>query len=297
MLIRMTDPLTARRINRAHWDALAAAHGQDNYYDTEALVDGKDSLGVVETAGVREAVGAVAGLDVLHLQCHIGFDSISLARRGARVVGADFSAGSLEKARALARRCEVDVEFVEAEATDLPAELHNRFDLVYATIGVISWIADLRAWMGSAAAALRGGGRLLLVDIHPLFCMVDGTDPLRFDFPYALDGPRSFDDEGSYAGADLQVAATANVNYGALARGGRQLGARGRPPDRAPRRAPRVRLRPPRRACSRARRTGCSGCAPAASCCRCCSPWWQRSPDGCPNRPCTGRAGRRMLGA
>ncbi len=92
MLTRMTDPLTARRINRAHWDALAAAHGQDDYYDTEALVGGKDSLGVVETAGVREAVGAVAGLDVLHLQCHIGFDSISLARRGARVVGADFSA-------------------------------------------------------------------------------------------------------------------------------------------------------------------------------------------------------------
>ena len=209
----MTDPLTARRINRAHWDSLAAAHGQDGYYDTEALVAGQDSLGMVEAAGVREAVGAVAGLDVLHLQCHIGFDSISLARRGARVVGADFSPASLEKARALARRCEVDVEFVEAEATDLPAELHNRFDLVYATIGVISWIADLRAWMGSAAAALRGGGRLLLVDIHPLFCMVDGIDPLRFDFPYAFDGPRSFEDEGSYAGADLQVAATANVCY------------------------------------------------------------------------------------
>ena len=98
------DRQTARRINRAHWDSLASVHGQDAYYDTEALVAGADSLREAEAAGLREAVGAVAGLDVLHLQCHIGFDSISLARRGARVVGVDFSPASLEKARALARR-------------------------------------------------------------------------------------------------------------------------------------------------------------------------------------------------
>ena len=208
------DRVTARRINRAHWDALAAAHGQDAFYDSEALVGGADSLHEAEAAGVREAVGAVAGLDVLHLQCHIGFDAISLARRGARVVGADFSPASLEKARALARRCEVDVEFVEADATKLPVELHNRFDLVYATIGVICWIDDLRAWMQSAAAALRGGGKLLLVDIHPLCMMVASTDPLELDFPYAFEGPRAYDEPGSYAGAELKVAATESIEYG-----------------------------------------------------------------------------------
>ena len=208
------DKGTARRINRAHWDALAAAHGQDAYYDTEALVAGADTLREAEQAGVREAVGAVAGLDVLHLQCHIGFDSISLARRGARVVGADFSPASLDKARALARRCEVSVEFVEADATKLPVELHNRFDLVYATIGVICWIDDLTAWMRSAAAALRGGGKLLLVDIHPLYLMMGSADPLRLDFPYANDGPRAYDEPGSYAGADLPVAATETVEHG-----------------------------------------------------------------------------------
>jgi SAM-dependent methyltransferase len=208
------DGVTARRINRAHWDALAAAHGQDAYYDTEALIAGADTIREAEQAGIREAVGAVAGLDVLHVQCHIGFDAVSLARRGARVVGADFSPASLEKARALARRCDVKVEFVEADATKLPVELHNRFDLVYATIGVICWIDDLGAWMRSAAAALRGGGRLLLVDIHPVAMMLESGETLRFDFPYAHDGPRSFDEPGSYAGADLDVAATATVEYG-----------------------------------------------------------------------------------
>src|SRR3954468_776544 len=210
----MPDPRTARRINRAHWDALASAHGQDAYYDTDALIAGADTLTDVEAAGIREAIGAVAGLDVLHLQCHIGFDAISLARRGARVVGADFSPASLEKARTLAKRCEVDVRFVEAEATTLPMELHNRFDLVYATIGVIVWIADLRAWMRSAAAALRGGGKLMLVDIHPMSQMVASVDPVSFDFPYAFDGPRIYDEPGSYAGADLAVSSTQTVEYG-----------------------------------------------------------------------------------
>jgi SAM-dependent methyltransferase len=210
----MPDARTARRINRAHWDALAAVHGQDRFYDTEALLAGADSLHEAETVGLREAVGAVAGLDVLHLQCHIGFDAISLARRGARVVGVDFSPGSLEKARALARRCEVDVEFVEAEATALPAELRNRFDLVYATIGVICWIDDITAWMRSAAAALRSGGRLLLVDVHPLHQMVASVDPLELDFPYAHDGPREFDEDGSYADPDASVASTRTVEYG-----------------------------------------------------------------------------------
>src|SRR3954462_3945423 len=210
----MPDARTARRINRAHWDSLAGAHGQgDPIYDIEALIAGADSLHEAEAAGVREAGGAVAGLDVMHLQCHIGFDAISLARRGARVVGVDFSPAALEKARTLARRCEVDIQFVEADATKLPVELHNRFDLVYATIGVLVWIDDLRAWMRSVAVALRGGGKLLLVEIHPMYGMLAGLDPPRFDFPYSSDGPRSFDEPGSYAGIELPVAATQTVEY------------------------------------------------------------------------------------
>jgi SAM-dependent methyltransferase len=198
-----------REANRAHWDALAAVHGQDDYYDSEALVAGADSLSSHEAA----AVGDVAGLDVLHQQCHIGFDSISLARRGARVTGADFSAASLAKAGELAARAGVEVEFVEADATALPPELHGRFDVVYSTIGVLGWIEDLAAWMRSAHAALRPGGRLVLVEIHPLYNMVADREPFAVDMPYAADGPRRFDEPGSYADAGADVAATVEVVY------------------------------------------------------------------------------------
>jgi SAM-dependent methyltransferase len=211
----MPDPRTARRLNRAHWDSLAGLHGQgaDGYYDVDALVAGADSLSDHESAGVREAVGAVAGLDVVHLQCHIGFDTISLARRGARVVGVDFSRASLDKAREIARRCGQDIEFVDADTTALGPELHARFDLAYATMGVLCWIDDVAAWMSSAAAALRPGGRLLLVDIHPLSMMFDSVDPLVLDFPYADEGGRVYDEDGSYAAPDASVGATETVQY------------------------------------------------------------------------------------
>jgi SAM-dependent methyltransferase len=200
------DPLD---LNRAHWDALAAVHGQDAYYDKDALVSGRDSLNEYESA----AVGDVTGLDVLHLQCHIGFDSISLARRGARVTGADFSPASLAAGAELAERAGVSVEWVEAVATDLPASLHGRFDLVYSTLGVLCWIGDLDAWMRSVHLALRPGGRLVLVELHPLWVMVGSVDPLELDFPYAFDGARMYDLPGSYADPDAQVAATATVEY------------------------------------------------------------------------------------
>jgi SAM-dependent methyltransferase len=209
----MPDARTARRLNRAYWDSLAAVHGDDRYYDDEALVAGADTLRGLEAAGVREAVGAVAGLDVLHVQCHIGHDTISLARRGGRVTGVDFSPASLARARELARRSGVQIDFVEADSTALPVELHNRFDLAYATMGVICWIGDIEAWMRSIAAALRPGGRLLLVDLHPLFQMFESVDPLVADFPYGDDGGRTFDEDGSYADPTARLAATASVQY------------------------------------------------------------------------------------
>ena len=205
----------ARDVNRAHWDALAAVHGEghDGYYDVEALARGDRDLLRAEDEAVRLAVGDVAGRDVLHLQCHIGFDAVTLARRGARVTGADFSPASLAKARAIAERCGVEVEYVEADATALPPELHGRFDLVYATIGVLGWIGDLDAWMRSVAAALRPGGRLVLVEIHPLYNVFGGLDPMVVDFPYADTGPQELDEEGSYADPGADVAATRTIEH------------------------------------------------------------------------------------
>jgi SAM-dependent methyltransferase len=199
----------ASALNRERWDALAQVHGQDAYYDSEGLVAGADSLTPEEDA----AIGTVRGLDVLHVQCHIGFDSISLARRGARVTGLDFSAAALAKAAALAERCGVEIEWVQADSTAIGPELESRFDLAYATVGVISWIADVGAWMRSVHSTLRPGGRLVLIDTHPLQDMVDTAEPLTFDMPYANDGGHRFEETGSYADPTVRTPELSSVNY------------------------------------------------------------------------------------
>jgi SAM-dependent methyltransferase len=212
MTSEQDDPTS---VNVQFWDALASAHGGegDAYYDLDALVAGRSSLSAPEESAVREAVGDVRGIDVLHVQCHLGMDAVSLARRGARVTGVDFSPVAVDRARELAARCGVEVEYLEGDSTDLPAALHGRFDVAYATVGVLCWIADLDAWMSSVGSTLRPGGRLVLVDLHPLFQMVESPEPFALDFPYAFAGPRTFEEVASYAGVTAEVGTGRNVNY------------------------------------------------------------------------------------
>ena len=189
----------------------------------------------VEAAGMREAVGAVAGLDVLHLQCHIGFDAISLARRGARVVGADFSPASLEKARGAGQALRGRTSSSSRpRRRALPVELHNRFDLVYATIGVLvldRGPARVDALGGHGAARRRqaAAGR------RPpaLLRWSSRADPLRLDFPYVNDGPRTLRRARLLRGRGPRRRRDRGGQVRPLARRDRQRRARGRPEDRA----------------------------------------------------------------
>ena len=97
----------------------------------------------------------------------------------------------------------------------VPDSLRGRFDVCYASRGVICWIGDIGAWMRTAASVLRTGGRLILIDTHPLFNMAASVDPLQLDFPYINDGPRRFDDQGgSYADPDAVTEHNVTIEYG-----------------------------------------------------------------------------------
>ena len=198
--------------NHAHWEALARFHGtgDDSYYDLDLLRAGGTLMGDEELAAIEHATGSrdLAGQHVLHLQCHIGCDSISMARLGATVTAVDFSRSALDRLDALAKECGVEIETVEADATTLPESLTGRFDLVYASIGVLCWINDIDAWMGGVARVLRDGGALALVELHPLVTMVESLEPLVVDFPYAFDGPHVYSGTGTYANREADIAWT-----------------------------------------------------------------------------------------
>jgi SAM-dependent methyltransferase len=197
--MRMPDMNHDLEINRASWDELAALHGQDSYYDSEALVAGASSLIEEEEVALRDALaGDVSGLEVLHLQCHLGFDAITFARRGASVTGVDFSDVALAKAARLASRANVRANWVRADAARLPDSLHERFGLVWATIGVLCWIEDLDAWMASAASALAPEGRLVLMDGHPLGGAFK-LEPLRLARAYGGASRREIERGWDYA--------------------------------------------------------------------------------------------------
>ena len=192
--------------NLEHWETLASFHGTgaDRIYDVDALVAGQDSTGDVEESALDFATRGrgVAGLDVIHIQSHIGFDSVTMARRGARVTAVDFSPTALARAQEIATLAGVSLETVEADSRELPRSLDNRFDLAYATIGVLCWIDDVDKWMACAAQTLRTGGRLVIVEIHPLMNVFASSEPLVADFAYGGAAPNQWTGSGSYANLD-----------------------------------------------------------------------------------------------
>jgi SAM-dependent methyltransferase len=199
----------AAQLNRALWDERARLHGQDNVYDVDGFLRGEDTLHEVETA----LAGDVTGCDLLHLQCHFGLDTLSWARRGARVTGVDFSPVAIERATALAAQAGLEASFRVADTQALPDDLAGRFDLAVATYGVLVWIADVDAWMAGAAMALRPGGKLVLVEFHPLYQMVDRVEPLELGFPYGGARPQRFEEPGSYADPALVTTANVSIEY------------------------------------------------------------------------------------
>ena len=187
--------------NLAHWNEVTAHHVASPMYRTEAFRRGEIVLDPV----VRGAIGEVAGARLLHLQCHFGLDTLSLARMGAAVTGLDFSPPAIEQARALAKEAGVEAEFVCADVLDPPAGLTG-FDIVFASWGAICWIGDLDGWMRVAADALRLGGRLFLCEGHPAMLMLDERAPvgvLRVRWPYDSDEAQSEQGDLDYTGAKV----------------------------------------------------------------------------------------------
>ncbi|MCA0252053.1 MAG: class I SAM-dependent methyltransferase [Actinobacteria bacterium] len=160
-----SDPSDYLAVNRANWDSRAPLHAKG--YGIDRLLADPSALSEV-VAFDRARLGDLSGLDVVHLQCHIGTDTLSLARLGGRLVGVDLSPASLAEARDLAERAGAPIEYVEADVYSAPQALRRQFDLVYTGIGAICWLPSIKRWAQTVAALLRPGGRLFIRDGHPV---------------------------------------------------------------------------------------------------------------------------------
>jgi len=153
--------------NRAQWDEAVGIHLTARSYDLSALRQGQGRLHPIEEA----ELGPVDGKRVLHFQCHFGRDTLTLAQRGAEVVGLDFSEPAIMTARRLAQENGLTTRsrFVLSNVYDARQTIPEpeSFDLVYVTWGALCWLPDIGEWARIVASFLRPGGSLYLAEGHP----------------------------------------------------------------------------------------------------------------------------------
>jgi len=202
-------------VNLANWNSRVAHH--EHAYGLEKFRDDPAHLSdTVRFDLVR--LGSIDGLDVVHLQCHIGTDTLSLSRLGpGRVTGLDFSAPALAVAGQLAADCGATITYVESELYGAVDALGaGRFDLVYTGIGALCWLPDIERWAQIVAALLRPGGRLFIREGHPMLWTLADPRPdglLVVEFPYFETEGVHFSDPASYVAHDEPLASPEIVHF------------------------------------------------------------------------------------
>jgi SAM-dependent methyltransferase len=214
MLADMDEMMAA---NRRMWDERAPAHAASPGYCVARLVD--DPQYISDTVAFDlPRLGRLDGLDVVHLQCHIGTDTVSLARLGARsVTGLDLSPASLVAAASVAQRCGIELRLVEGDVYAAAELLGETYDLVYTGIGAINWLPDIRGWAQVVADVLRPGGRLFIRDAHPMMNTLAQARPdglLVVEYPYGGHAePLYFNESGTYVETDVVLVETESYEW------------------------------------------------------------------------------------
>jgi SAM-dependent methyltransferase len=193
--------------NRASWDERAPAHAASPDYAFERFVEDPAFISDVVRFDLPR-LGDISGLRGVHLQCHIGTDTLSLARLGAQMTGLDLSPASLAHARELSRRAGPHVEFVEAELYDAVSVLGaGSFDFVFTGIGALCWLPSVSRWAQVVADLLAPGGRLFIREGHPVLWSLgyERSDQLLvLEYPYfEREEPQVWDDPGTYVETDV----------------------------------------------------------------------------------------------
>jgi 2-polyprenyl-3-methyl-5-hydroxy-6-metoxy-1,4-benzoquinol methylase len=199
--------------NRLLWDDWAAVNAASSFYDLDAFRAGAETT--LRPLEVSE-LGDVAGKRLLHLMCHLGLDTLSLARRGALVTGCDLSEQAVTTATALAAELGLQARFLTGDVYDLPQQLDERFDVVFTSWGVLAWLADLPRWGQLIAHYLEPGGTFYIAEIHPVANVVEPDEDRRLVLTEGYLGnlgAERFETEGSYAARDVPCEHTVSYQW------------------------------------------------------------------------------------
>lgn len=188
--------------NKKLWNQRTAVHKDSSFYDVPSFLKGKTSLNQIEL----NELGDVKGKRILHLQCHFGMDTLSLARMGATVTGVDFSESAIDEAKKLNDQLGLDANFICCNVYDLRNHLTERFDMVFTSYGVIGWLPDLDEWAKLITHYLKPGGIFYMVEFHPVVWMMD-EDFQGIKYYYHNKELIEIESQGTYTDRDAGIKA------------------------------------------------------------------------------------------
>ncbi|MDX8340437.1 class I SAM-dependent methyltransferase [Draconibacterium sp. IB214405] len=198
------------KINKKLWNERTEIHYDSEFYDMESFLNGKDSLNPIELL----LLGDIEGKKVLHLQCHFGQDTLSLARHGALVTGVDFSEKAIKKARQLNTSLGLNATFIQSDIYQLPEVLAEEYDIVFTSYGVLGWLPDMKKWAEVVGRFLKPGGTFVLVEFHPVVWMFS-NDFKQIEYKYTDSEPIIEEEEGTYTNKNAPIKKqSVNWNHG-----------------------------------------------------------------------------------
>lgn len=174
--------------NREIWNSWTVNNTQsDHHKDVQRFLTTGSSLRSIEL----EELGDVSGKTLLHLQCNMGADTLSWAKRGALVTGVDLSDEAIAQARELAAQSQTAARFIAADLYALPDLLKGQFDIVFTSYGVLCWLSDVQRWAEIAASYVKPGGIFYMVDMHPVTNCVEmeAEAGMHFSVVYPYEHP------------------------------------------------------------------------------------------------------------
>lgn len=188
------------QINKQTWNSKVDVHINSDFYQQEEFLKGKNTLPLTDL----DALGDVSGKKILHLQCHFGQDSLSLARLGATVTGIDFSEKAIETATHLNKKLGLDAEFICCDVYDTLQHITEKYDIVYTSYGTIGWLPDLEKWTKVIAGALKPNGKFVFFEFHPVVWMFD-NDFNEISYDYFKSEPIKEEETGTYADKSSEI--------------------------------------------------------------------------------------------
>ena len=186
-------------LNKPLWNALSKSHVQSTFYNLGQFKKTGNSLPTID----QNLLGEIKGKKILHLQCHLGLESISMARMGAEVTGLDFSEEAIKSARALNKEMGTSVNFIcDNVYNTLNHSVSGKYDIVYTSYGIVPWLHDLTQWASIIKTCMKESGQFILVEFHPHIFTIDDHGKLSDHWGSKL-APDTYDMDKSYTGDKL----------------------------------------------------------------------------------------------